>query len=74
MQDNIFNVQVFISTKFRTWTFQYHMQRNKERLQNTNSPGSTTSLSGVVAGCGEIDRFGLAFQTKLSLFVNMQRL
>jgi hypothetical protein len=43
--------------------FQCHIQRNKEKLQNTNSPESTTSLSGVVAGCGEKERSGLAVQT-----------
>jgi len=30
-----------------------------------NSPDSTTSLSGVVAGCGEIQRSGLAVQITL---------
>jgi hypothetical protein len=61
-------------TKFRTWTFQCHVQRNKQKLQSTNSPDRTTSLSGVVAGCGEIERFGLALQPKLSLSVNRQTL
>jgi hypothetical protein len=33
-----------------------------------------TSLSGEVIGCGEIERFGLAFQTTLLLSVNMPTL
>lgn len=43
-------------------------------MESTNSPDSTTSLSGVVFGFGEIERSGLAFQSTLLLFVNMQRL
>jgi hypothetical protein len=36
----------------------------------TNSPDSTTSLSGEVTGCGETERYGLAFQTTLLLSDN----
>jgi hypothetical protein len=74
MQDDIFNIQVFVSTKFWTGAFQCHMQRNKYKLQNTNSPDSTKSIFGVVVQCGEKERFGQVFQAKLSLYVNIQRL
>jgi hypothetical protein len=59
--------------KSQSLMFQCHKQRNQQRLQNMNSPDSTTSLSGVVAGCGEKERSGLAVQPTLLLF-NMQRL
>jgi hypothetical protein len=49
------------------------VQRNKQKLQSMNSPDNTTSLSGVVAGCGEIERYGLVVQTTPLLF-NMQRM
>ena len=41
---------------------------------NYQLPDSTTSVSGVLFGCSEIDRSGLAFQTTLLLFVDLQRL
>jgi len=59
--------------KNQSLIFKCHVQRNKQKLQIMNSPESTTSLSGVVAGCGKTDSSGLAVQTTLLLF-NTQRM
>lgn len=59
--------------KNQSLIFQCHVQRNKQKLQSMNSPDSTTSLSGVVAGCGEIQRSRLAVQITMLLF-NTQRM